>query len=917
MVRKILIAILIIAVGTGVWFSYRYFVALQNENSNPITAVPNDAVMVIQVNNAHQVWEKLSFTNLMWEELKSTDYIFKTDVVGTYLDTLIMGDKQMRKVIVNNPIAISAHMNGDNDFEFLFCINVPKDIEEDAVLKFVKNKLKRYVTLKDQKYKGSTITSIGVKGEDQQLFYTQKNRIFIVSQSKTLVQASIKQLESGKSITKNPSFIEVSNTSGKKTDANVYINYKRFPTLASTYLSGDLKENMDMLEPFANWAELDLSIQPNALQFNGFTLSKDSTHFLHLIRKHRPQRVEVTSIVPSNVASLISLGIEDFSVYFNDYKNLLDRTNKLDAYTETVDSINIKYNCDIEYLMLSWIGNELAVFSTEPTSARDLTSYKYAALKYGESTDPEGSLNELDRQLKEAGTEPAAALTFQKYIIRQIPTGALLQNLLGDMFDDIQSPYYTIIGGYVVFANGQNAIKNLIRDYNNDNTLSKSLTFDKYSRDHLSRESNIFMYSNIARSPYLYEHFLADKHNQDISENIDLFRKFEAVSWQISTSKKNLFYNSIFFKYNPIYKKESGSLWEVKLDTTVSSKPIFFRNHKTNAKDVFVQDDNNTIYLIGATGKILWKKEMSERIESKIWQVDVYKNKKNQLLFSTATAIHLLDRNGNPVKGFPVKLKARASGPLAVIDYDKKRNYRLLIACEDNKVYNYDSKGKIITGWKFGKSKSKVQVALEHRLVNGKDYLFFHDSTGNIYLLNRKGETRFEAKKSITGKSANPVFFEAGATIGKSKVVYSDTAGRIVKLFFNGAIDTFQLQPMSKNHFFTYGDLNNDKLNDFTLLESNSMNIYGADKTLLFNHQLDSTATHPPQIFHFPQHTPKIGIVSGHTENVYLFNTTSGLEADMPVNGSTQFSIADMNRDGLLNLVVSSGGQYIYIYTLK
>jgi hypothetical protein len=66
-----------------------------------------------------------------------------------------------------------------------------------------------------------------------------------------------------------------------------------------------------------------------------------------------------------------------------------------------------------------------------------------------------------------------------------------------------------------------------------------------------------------------------------------------------------------------------------------------------------VQDSKNILYRFSNDGKLLWKKQLEAKISGSIHEVDVYRNRKLQLAFTTETAFHILDRNGNHVDGFP------------------------------------------------------------------------------------------------------------------------------------------------------------------------------------------------------------------------------------------------------------------------
>ena len=72
-----------------------------------------------------------------------------------------------------------------------------------------------------------------------------------------------------------------------------------------------------------------------------------------------------------------------------------------------------------------------------------------------------------------------------------------------------------------------------------------------------------------------------------------------------------------------------------------------------------------------------------------IYQIDFYKNGKLQLLFNTAAQLHLLDRNGNYVERYPVKLRSPATNGMALFDYEKSRDYRIFLAAEDKGVNGF------------------------------------------------------------------------------------------------------------------------------------------------------------------------------------------------------------------------------------
>ena len=189
-----------------------------------------------------------------------------------------------------------------------------------------------------------------------------------------------------------------------------------------------------------------------------------------------------------------------------------------------------------------------------------------------------------------------------------------MSELFGWQYNKITENYFTSVDDYIVFANTDDALRSFINDFENNKTLANNKNYQAFS-ENVSKEANLFIYSSIARSSNIYSSFVTEDLSQEIEKQIKLIQKFEGVGIQFTFNNK-LFYSTIYLKYNPEIKQEISTLWETKLDTTISSKPYLVINHTTKAKEIFVQDDGNKIYLISNTGKIIWSKQLHEKIMS-------------------------------------------------------------------------------------------------------------------------------------------------------------------------------------------------------------------------------------------------------------------------------------------------------------
>ena len=116
-------------------------------------------------------------------------------------------------------------------------------------------------------------------------------------------------------------------------------------------------------------------------------------------------------------------------------------------------------------------------------------------------------------------------------------------------------------------------------------------------------------------------------------------------------------------------------------------------------------------------------------------QVDLFKNGKLQVAFRTNKRLYILDRNGKNVNPFPLKIPiSKNINPLSVFDYDKNRNYRFLLA-QDNNVIMYDKNGKKVKGFKFKKTKSPIINSPKHIRFGSKDFILIHEENGDLKIL--------------------------------------------------------------------------------------------------------------------------------------------------------------------------------------
>lgn len=889
-------------IGAISFVGYNFFKKIKQPIANVYDAVPLNASLILSSSSFKSLAKKLNSTNIIWEELVNhTATISQLNNQLNYFDS-ITTLPNIKKHLSNQPLVFSVHLAGANNYDYVGYVGLKNIKDETSIANTLKNISKSNFT--NRLYENVNIYSQTTTTK-KKFSYIYINSTFIFSYSTLLLEDVIRQVKSEEKLINDKKFETVFNTAGADAEVNIFINQNIFSKLLSQCCNKTTKPKViEMLSNYSSWTELDMSIKSNTISLNGFTYATDSSkHYLSLFKNQKPQNIEITDILPNNTAFLLFHGFSHFKQYLVDRKDILKSKNSHFKYQQLVDQYLSEYNIDIEEELLATISNELTFFITEPFS-NEYAKNSFIAF----STNNIDKTNELFIGINNKTNFQTKEIEYREYTIRNLNINNSLGKLLGDVFLNINTPYYTFINNYVIIGNSENSLKEIINDYEYKNTLGNNENYLAFS-EQLKSESNIFVYNNIARSVNLYKHFAKNNIAGTLDDKIDVFRKFEAVAYQVSKDKKNLFYNNIYFKYNPVYKKDTRTLWETKLDTTISQQPYIVLNHTNQTKEIFVQDDANTIYLISSTGKVLWKKSLDGKIMGTPTQIDVYKNNKLQLLFNTKNTIYLLDRNGNSVENFPVNLTSTATNNISVLDYDNNKNYRLLIGCNNNMVYNFDATGNKVEGWDYTATQSAANGKIWHINFNGKDYIIIPTENGSVKIVERAGKDRLVIN-NVLPKNLK-VNFVKSTTLSKSYLITCDSLGIITRLYLNDILNKesikndntkfFEIAKTSNRYCYYYGS-------DKKLIGANT------DNKTFFEYESDNKIKLAPLLFKI-NNTYKVGAVL-ENKQIVLINDNGEMHKGFPLTGSTIFSIGDLNNDRTTNLVVADN-KFIYTYNIE
>ena len=309
----------------------------------------------------------------------------------------------------------------------------------------------------------------------------------------------------------------------------------------------------------------------------------------------------------------------------------------------------------------------------------------------------------------------------------------------------------------------------------------------------------------------------------------------------------------------------------------------------------------------------MWTKQLTGKIIGKVYQVDALKNNKLQLLFNTADNIYLLDRNGDNVGKFPIQLSSPATNGITPLDYEKNKNYRLIIGCQNKMVYNYDIEGNLIKGWEYQPEDSPANKNVSHFMLSNKDYIVVPLQNGKVKIIERSGKDRLKLKNKLP-KTNNTVYLNLNNDLNKVNVSTLDSSGNVVKLYFNDIIETINFSDLPKQTFFENFDIDADNSNDYIFAYNKTIKVADIEKHDVFKIEISEDITSAPLFFKMPDKSVKIGLVTA--TNIYLINQSGTVENNFPLTGSTPFNISNLSNDKNLNLIVGDK-KLIYMYNLE
>jgi hypothetical protein len=920
MFKKLWIISIVLVITGALAITYFLMKGKLEPHEDVYNAVPLDAYYLAEIKDFHTFLDQIQENSLIWQELCKLKAVNKADHSLSVIDSLLLVNPSIDKLVTQNPVLISAHNLGKKDARLLFLGQMKEISGLNSFQNLVAKSFSANWDIRERAYQKTKIFEVNIRKTGNKFYYAIYKGVIALSSSSILVESALRQLDLKQSILDQKGFSKIKKTAGEKVDGNLFINFKYFHLYLSQLSNPEHKEKIHTLTRFSTWAELDINLKNDALLLNGFTYTDDSLNiYANIFKGQSPRKSSMDQILPANTISYTILGLSNFDKFFTSYNNYLKGTDRYNAFHNNLKKAGNRWGADLPALILPMLENEIGIAYPgvkKNSTARE--SFVIFGLKSMTRTTEilAGSIEnfcKINKLKTDAYIISVDIDSETQFPVFRLPVKGLPKLLFGDVFDGSGHQFVTFIDGYMVLGNSVHSLSSFIYDNVLQKTLSHELDYRKF-KESLSDRFNFYFYLNIPRGTGLYNPYLSKDLSKGLNKNIEVFQKLQALGFQFSNENR-MIYNNIYLKYQPEFKQALETRWESLLDTTLRSKPILVRNHKTNDKEIFIQDEKNNIYLINSSGRVLWKISLAEKIMSDVYQIDYYKNKKLQYLFNTESKIYLIDRNGNNVEKYPVKLRSAATNGLTLFDYDKNLDYRICLAGKDKRIYLYSKEGNLVNGWSSPRMESMITTPVYHFRVNKKDYILVSDKF-KFYILNRKGKVRVNVSVNISKPVNQHIFLDKNSS--PARFVTTGMDGTVYFIGLNGKVEKKKIGEFSPDHYFEYKDLDGDRKSEFIFLDDQLLQVFNSSGKIRFSQKFQYPVKTKPAIYRFSSSDLKIGIVSVPDRKIYLFNKNGKLYKDFPLAGQTAFSIGKFkNSNSRFNLIVGGEDNYLYNYAVQ
>ncbi len=859
---------IIIGLVAAVWGVYVLFFRSVIPAGDPLRWVPVDAAMVLSFPAAEQL-SLLVADDSTWNNLLAYGLTQRVasdmEVAASFLP--------VSPAPADASMLVSVHKVSADDYGLLWVWSAPQVWQ-----------LPDSLPSATRQYRGTTLYEDAATGAA----FVLEGKQLVFSTSVFLLEAAIAQAADEKPFPEAEALFDLRELADRNNRPKIYLCLPNLSALLSTMV--DDQAALAAVSAYGGWVVADFAAGMDGIFLNGYFAVGDapSAHPA-LLRPNTDATMNPYAVLPFNTAVVYEL-----------------RTADVDRLTADLQGPARSW---YDRYIGNWIGQSVVLAILEPFDEEIESDMVVIAT----ATDVDLALDQLlALAAVQSGVAEVLPDDYKGFPLFTLDKVDGFEQVFGFDSEKLQQPAVTVIDQYIVLAAGVGQLKVLIERYLDQQTMALDMDYLAF-QEKMTNDPAIQIYVNIGRSAPLLRR--VGKANLDAwsQPGSGLFQ-YNPLGLQLTPYKEGMYLLSGYLQTGSNFQQRTNLLWKSELDTLLAGTPAVVRNHIDNSYELLLTDAGHQLYLMDQAGDVLWKRQLGAPVIGSITTVDYYRNGKIQYLFSTAGAIYLIDRNGEDVENFPLRLPSPVSSGLSVIDYDNSGDFRMFIGCENGQVYGFYKSGRPLPGWSPMRQAGVLRMPVQHYVAGRKDYLITVSEDGKLTGYARNGTVRIGPVALRTAFSQP--FFVDPAGRGAFELINMDTAGTLIQVDEQGRVSTTRLGDCVGRVHYANTDLTDDGQKEHIVMDSTHLRVYGADLQPLMSYELPDNID-PGFSIMLAGNEPVLGLVSAAREQLYLVRLSGSLYDDFPLRGSVAMLLTQALRKGELLVVTGLSDNTVTVYRLQ
>jgi hypothetical protein len=346
--------------------------------------------------------------------------------------------------------------------------------------------------------------------------------------------------------------------------------------------------------------------------------------------------------------------------------------------------------------------------------------------------------------------------------------------------------------------------------------------------------------------------------------------------------------------------------WKAKLDTTITGSPQILNTMAEGEPAVLVRDTLNNIYQYGADGLLRWRLHFMGKILSKIKPVLIPGCDTIFYFFNTDSHLYLLRSDGLPANDYPMRFPIPATNSLTIVNFNRQGDYRIFIAFNDKRVYQFDLKGHSVASWERPQMKAAIHNPVEYMVSNHKDFFFIRDMENILMITDRQGRQRIKVGPMF--RPADHSTFYPVSMAQKGIFVTTGPSGKLIFIQENGKTVEISLGQFSSHHWFFNENVMGTVVPEYIFIDKNKIYYFNRSNKLIYSYVFRREITRAPFVLHDRiNNTSMIGVTIPETGELFLFDSKGYYPMEPGIYGTTPFDIGHLDDENSLNLIVGAG----------